>query len=89
MTTNRNNSAVSRITRKGNPVKAQIVHAGVSLRELAATACMPLSTVSETISGRYRQRDRQERIHDVFCRLAGSCISVEKFWGELLSEAQS
>jgi plasmid maintenance system antidote protein VapI len=73
-------------TRDSRLVKAQIIAAGVKFRALAAEAGIAPSTLSEYISGRYREPERQIAIVQAFNRLAGTSMTAAEFWLGLTHE---
>ena len=70
----------------GARVKARIVAAGLPLGLLAKKAWMSQSQFSMHIHGKRRHWRKQVIIWQAYRRLSGDGISLEEFWGELLSQ---
>ncbi len=67
----------------GLAVKAKIVAAGVTCRQLAAAARRSPQTVSDCLAGRNRNIHTQIEILLAYCQLTGEQMSVRQFWGAL------
>ena len=74
------------LSRPGDPVKARIVGAGIQLGELAEAARISQPSLSNYLAGKRGSYRTQLRIWEAFRRLSGQRISMQRFWGELLSE---
>lgn len=74
------------IARPDCEIKGRIVGQGILLGELAAAVGITPSALTLYIQGKARNRRRQEQIHVAFRAISRSDISLEDFWGELLSE---
>ena len=73
----------------GSLVKGRIIGAGIPLNKLAAEAKIKKNTLSNYISGRLRRPGTQFDIWFAFRRLTGSEITMDAFWGTLLTRRPS
>jgi len=67
----------------GRAVKARLVTAGITCRQLAAAARRSPQTVSDCLAGRNRNIHTQIEILLAYCQLTGETLSVREFWGAL------
>lgn len=73
------------IPHAGHLTKGKIVAAGIPLGQLAMSANISQPALSNYLKGIRNDRIMQLRIWDAFCRLSGQKITLDDFWGELLS----
>jgi len=74
------------LARTDGRVKGKIVAAGIRLGELAHAVGLTSSALTLYVQGKCGNRARQEQIYVAFRALSQSDITLEEFWGELLSE---
>ena len=85
--TRKNTHHAKIVPTKALRVKGLIYAAGIKrLADLAKAAGMPLSTLSDQVSGRRRGFESQVRIVRAFNQITGQELSAAKFWGGLLGE---
>lgn len=70
----------------GHAVKARIVAAGLKLGDVADAARVTRASLSNHLYGRRSSLAEQRRIWHAYQWLSGDGVSLETFWGELLSE---
>jgi len=70
----------------GALVKSKIVAAGLTMGQVAAAANISRPALSNYLSGRRRNWRGQIAIWIAFLDLTGSKITLEAFWGQLLTE---
>lgn len=70
-------------------IKAKIIVAGLKLGQVAKAASILPAVLSQHLSGYRRNRQSQLAIWDAYRQLADDPISLEDFWGELLSKRKT
>ena len=87
MSSTRNSSDTRKILPPvGAHVKAKIIAAGLTLRQVAGRAGMAQSTLSDYLAGRIRNVHGQIDVLLAFTALTGESMTVREFWGSLTAE---
>ena len=84
MASRHNNSKSLR--QAGQNVKGRIVSSGIRFGVLAEGAGISNGALTHYFNGALANHNTQIRIWEAFCRLSGQKISLQEFWGKLLSE---
>ncbi len=74
------------LPKDGRLVKARMTAAGLKLGDVARAAKISQSSLSNYLRGLRRKRAVHLAIWDAYRRLSLDAISLEDFWGDLLSK---
>jgi len=83
MAPNRNNSDIEILRDPVLTVKAKLRQLEITNRQVAHAARLPESTLSEVLSGKNRNVNRQIDVLFAVCSLTGAVLSVRQLFGPL------